>query len=106
MGVKSTETLSREEADERYIHYYVTYCRIQRARDFQKELESGSIREHSQDTIETFLRVDADIKTAGWTMEAWRFLVGITNTELENELERLKDHISGGEGFENYIITD
>ena len=32
--------------------------------------------------------------------------IGMTNAQLEDEIEQMNDAINGGEGFENYIIRE
>jgi len=66
MGVKSTITLTREEAEEKYIYL-------------------------KQDLMKRKLRSEA---------------VGMEDEELEDILCEMNDKASGGEGFENYSISD
>lgn len=32
--------------------------------------------------------------------------IGMTNAQLEIEIERMNDAVNGGEGFENYLIKE
>jgi ribosomal protein L29 len=66
MGVKSTVTLTRQDAMQRLV-----------------ELKLEDLR----------LMFEAQVQT-------------MSNTEIEDELETTNDRVKGGEGFENYMISD
>lgn len=52
-----------------------------------------------------FHHVDAHMRRDRWRIAAAVSVVAMSDTELEDELERVNDAINGGEGFENYIIV-
>lgn len=61
MGAKSTVTLTRKEAEQKYIELFT----------------------------EMIIKIP----------------MLLNNSDLENKLEEMNNHIHGGEGFDNYIIT-
>ena len=55
-----------------------------------------------EDAIERFVSLKALIKDRKWRSQA----TAMTDTELENALEKMNDAHHDGEGFENYNIGD
>lgn len=55
-------------------------------------------------STQAITRQDAEEKYRWLMMRAHKPEASMTNTELEDELERLNDLVNGGEGFENYRI--
>jgi len=114
MGVKSTVTLTRADAERRYLDVYV------KARTAEREAEVRLMLEHLRheggfdlpsmtDKMirDAYVYVDA-LKRSLRDREKARTSLAklVTDRQLQDRLEVLNDRANGGEGFENYLITD
>lgn len=116
MGVKSTRTITRAEAERRYVDLHVrrkTQKRRDKAdirirdageigRPYLRDVDLDHLDERT--LVEIYHHVDARMRKDEWTREAKIRLAGMDDEELENDLERLNDIVNDGEGYENYII--
>lgn len=118
MGVKSTKTITRAQAEARYTDLAVR-LKADKRRDKQQELIEAAdhiplpyfrgrdLSEIDQETmLEIYHHVDAQLRYQKWRTQARHEVIEMNDTELENKLERVNDEAHGGEGFENYIISD
>ena len=118
MGVKSTQTLTRAAATSRYEDLHVR-VKTERRRERQQARidEAGHIGSYipglrtdadlgERDLAAIYHRVDARIREDGWRGDARAKVARMGDVELENALERLNDEANGGEGFENYTISE
>lgn len=113
MGVKSTVTLSRDAAEEKYLKLYVQ-DRAQR-REAKVRLKLEHLRHQGgfdmpgltdQEIRDAYVHVDALSRAPRHRQKARESLRLLTDTKLEDRLEILNDRVNGGEGFENYIIGE
>lgn len=118
MGVKSTVTITRAQAEERYCDRVMQLKANKRRSKHQDMIESlGYIQKpyisgfdlsdiDEEKMIEIFHHVDAQLRQAKWRDQGRREVLIMTDAELEIALERVNDEAMGGEGFENYIISE
>lgn len=121
MGVKSTRYLTRADAEKLYIEVHVKAQQNKRREKLEKRL--ADIQMHHveipyrlRDGIEDIsteqlhaIAIGADLasRKASMRQNAMIALADLQDdTRLENDLERVNDMASGGEGFANYVITE
>lgn len=117
MGVKSTLNITRADAEQRYVERAVALKAAKRRAKIEAILRDAPDlpRAHvaaveighldADELTAAFHHVDAHMRANRWRLAAAVSVVAMSNTELEDELERVNDAVNGGEGFENYIIV-
>lgn len=122
MGVKSTQRLTRQDAERRYVEAFVEMKALERRLKLERRLEDAehaqvpyqydkpendAMRDLSQNSLHAiYVAVDLATRIERYRNQARHAIIGMTDTELENDLERVHDASKeGGEGFENYIIV-
>lgn len=103
MGVKSTVTLTRAGAELQYASLYAEAKAVARRAKTASAIEDAGV-----DAVDAaaYHGVDARIREDGWREKARRKVGKLNNAELEDELERLNDVAHGGQGFDNYVISE
>lgn len=115
MGVKSTVTLTRAEAERRFVDKRLEAIADQARGRIEKELADfgdsiipWSLRNKGV-TLEDAISLHCSIVTSLAETETRRaarhHVIDLDDRQLENELEELNDAVNGGEGFENYMIS-
>lgn len=117
MGVKSTKQITRAEAERRYVDLHVRNKAADRRAKAEHRIRDagwlGTPYIHGTDLdldekviAEIYHHVDAKIREDDWRVKARIKIAPMDDETLENALEELNDEVHGGEGFENYIITE
>lgn len=104
MGVKSTRTITRATAETNFIDRFIEKKTADRREKILPRARAAGIDDDYD--LKQYLRIDARLREDGWRMKARVKIARMDDTTLENELEWLNDEVNGGEGFENYIISE
>jgi DNA-binding transcriptional ArsR family regulator len=115
MGVKSTVTLTRAEAERRFVDNRLKAVAEEARGRIEKELADlgdsvvpWSLRSKGvtlQDAIDVHCSIVTSLADDSTRRAARHHLVGLDDKQLEDELETLNDEVNDGEGFENYLIS-
>lgn len=116
MGVKSTVTLTRKEAETKYIDLYVQVEKENWVKrcidgmaivvriDIEQMLQNAGVPEEKCRRLMIDVLWDGQGRSEQFM--ARQEIMSSHDKHLENELERLNDLVHDGEGFENYIIQE
>lgn len=106
MGWKSTQTLTRADAERRFVEYYIetkAAKRRERSEERMRDVSYVSLPYSShrrdlsaldleeRDKFEIFHAVDVAMRSDKWTREARHLMVDMDDRELANELETLAE---------------
>lgn len=116
MGVKSTVTLTRSEAEKRFVRFYAEAQKERILAEVRKTAPEFEVYDlpytlrpdgfdvSDEDLVLIWAHVETKRRCGDLSKEARHLVVDMDDTTLENELERVHDEAKGGEGFENYIV--
>lgn len=121
MGVKHTVDLTRQDAERRYVDAFVKLKNRERREKLERRLddaphvsipyvhnstENDTLGDLTQKSLhEAYIAVDLAMRLEKYRQQARYAMIEMSDTELENDLERVHDAANGGEGFENYTIV-
>jgi hypothetical protein len=118
MGWKSTQTLTRADAERRFVEYYIetkAAKRRERGEERMRDVTYVSLPYSSrrrdlsdldldtQDKFEIFHAVDVAMRSEKWTRDAKHLMVDMDDAKLADELETLAEQC--GSTY-NYYITE
>lgn len=116
MGVKSTVTLTRAAAERRFVDNRLKAIAEEARGRIEKELADfgdsiipWSLRNKGatlEDAIDLHCSIVTLLAKDETTRAARHHVIDLDDKQLEDELEELNDEVNGGEGFENYMISE